>query len=811
MNLVSVIMPAFNAEGTISDSIKSIISQDYQNWELIVIDDDSKDKTVSIVNQIINQDDRIKLLKNTGNGVSSARNVGIKNAKGDYICFLDADDFYAIDSIGKRVVILNSNKNIRAVFCETVMVDNNLNELGWTLKGKPMVTFKDFHGNSFHTNSLMTKSSVLKSLNFETNFTNGEDWLLFQRLARSGIVFHRVDNCKVYYRQHQATVLSNFYKHENELLRVLDIIYGKDINCPSPVEQYKNGLNYPPKEDVILKRRIGLFNFLLLNREFNLANKIGEEIASYDWSRLSENEIIASIKYSTIRKFLCKSDEWQEIFSSNKSELIPYFIKYFPMPVYYNFIEKLFDTNRIALKTSHLFPKQKITECVLENKYLSGRLSKYLYLITGLKNKIISLKLKRKKKLCFIYIPGFNTIEDYIDQYFRMIWYLNPMTSFIDKIFIPKGRNLKIPKKIPIPSHFDHKLVGLGSKIPEKLVFFNNDDTNNWSKTLSKSSIILNWNLKYKYSEPEIQKLIDKNKKLKMVWRIDNKNERYEGSFYLKISSEVNLDLRKEINESKEKFLVLSQFVNSFKYQKAYIFGTGPSLELSLDKSIYFTDGLTIACNSMLKNDPLMEKLDPKIIIASDPIFHAGCSSYAGEFRKLLIKSLDRYNAYFITSMRDYKLYLSNLPSKYKHRIIGIPYTIMEIANFDLHKKFVLKVHSNVLTFLLIPVATSFTKHIYLVGNDGRKLEQNNYFWQHDPNSQLNDKMKEIKITHPSFFNIDYNDYYISHCETLEKMIHQGQKQGYQFYNLTPSYIPVLKSITVTEKLKGAELWEKYL
>ena len=84
----------YNSEAFISGTIDSVINQTYKNWELILIDDCSNDKTLKIVKTFINQNTSIQLIKNSSNkGAAFSRNKGIKAAKGDYIAFLDADDF----------------------------------------------------------------------------------------------------------------------------------------------------------------------------------------------------------------------------------------------------------------------------------------------------------------------------------------------------------------------------------------------------------------------------------------------------------------------------------------------------------------------------------------------------------------------------------------------------------------------------------------------------------------------------------------------------------------------------------------------
>lgn len=99
--LVSVIMPAYNSEMYISEAIDSVLSQEYENIELLIINDGSIDTTQEIVLNF--SDNRIIYLEQSNNGVSSARNLALDNMKGDFFCFLDSDDLMPFDSISSRL------------------------------------------------------------------------------------------------------------------------------------------------------------------------------------------------------------------------------------------------------------------------------------------------------------------------------------------------------------------------------------------------------------------------------------------------------------------------------------------------------------------------------------------------------------------------------------------------------------------------------------------------------------------------------------------------------------------------------------
>ena len=107
--LVSVIIPVYNAETYVEECIKSIVNQSYSNLEIIIVDDGSTDKSLSIVRNIANADRRIKVFQQKNSGVSKTRTNGIKFSTGDYLVFVDSDDWLDKDAIEKAVYLSKKN------------------------------------------------------------------------------------------------------------------------------------------------------------------------------------------------------------------------------------------------------------------------------------------------------------------------------------------------------------------------------------------------------------------------------------------------------------------------------------------------------------------------------------------------------------------------------------------------------------------------------------------------------------------------------------------------------------------------------
>lgn len=106
---ITIIMPAYNAQDYISDSIHSVQAQTYDNWELIVVNDGSSDHTSDIVQKFVQQDQRIRFINQKNQGVSVARNTGIEQAKGDFIAFIDSDDEYLPSFLEKLYAKISKN------------------------------------------------------------------------------------------------------------------------------------------------------------------------------------------------------------------------------------------------------------------------------------------------------------------------------------------------------------------------------------------------------------------------------------------------------------------------------------------------------------------------------------------------------------------------------------------------------------------------------------------------------------------------------------------------------------------------------
>ena len=128
MPKVSVVIPTYKAEKFVADTIKSVLAQTYSDFEIIVVDDGSPDKSVEVCQQF--DDPRIRIIRQPNRGLPGARNTGIRNAVGDYIALLDADDLWHPQKLEKHVQHLDSSPEVGISFSYSAFIDETGSETG---------------------------------------------------------------------------------------------------------------------------------------------------------------------------------------------------------------------------------------------------------------------------------------------------------------------------------------------------------------------------------------------------------------------------------------------------------------------------------------------------------------------------------------------------------------------------------------------------------------------------------------------------------------------------------------------------------
>ncbi|OGU66954.1 MAG: hypothetical protein A3C56_07055 [Ignavibacteria bacterium RIFCSPHIGHO2_02_FULL_56_12] len=179
--LVSIVLCTFNRASLLPRALSSVLRQTYGNWELIVVDDGSTDRTAAAVNRFIAREPRITMFRQRNRGLALARNAGIRRTNGDFICFLDSDDAYAADHVAWRVRWMNRHPRIDMIY-------GGLRVRG--PRSKQYVVDLERPGQKLHVSqcyvggTFFLRRNVLRKVGGFRKMEFGEDYDLMKRIER---------------------------------------------------------------------------------------------------------------------------------------------------------------------------------------------------------------------------------------------------------------------------------------------------------------------------------------------------------------------------------------------------------------------------------------------------------------------------------------------------------------------------------------------------------------------------------------------------------------------------------------------------
>ncbi|MCH4822501.1 glycosyltransferase [Gramella lutea] len=207
--MVSVIMPAYNAEAFIAESIQSVLNQDYQNWELWVIDDASTDSTRNIVRKYTKENLNIRLIENPSNlGTHHSRNKGIKAAQGDYIAFLDADDLWKPEKLSKQVKFIQKHK-LSACFSSYELIAENGNQLNKIVQALPKLTYQKLLKANYVGNLTGIYDSRQLGKIYSPEISKRQDWALWLKVVEKGGPMMGIEDPLALYRLRKNSISRN--------------------------------------------------------------------------------------------------------------------------------------------------------------------------------------------------------------------------------------------------------------------------------------------------------------------------------------------------------------------------------------------------------------------------------------------------------------------------------------------------------------------------------------------------------------------------------------------------------------------------
>lgn len=231
---ISVIMPCYNHGKYLSEAIESVITQNYDNWELIIVDDGSTDNSSEVAKHYVEKDNRISYIYQRNAGPSAARNRGVKKSRGKYLHFLDGDDKISSKYLSTSVAYMENHKECKVFYSRCKFFGEREME---------------FHLNYIDYKHLLCQNSIVMACvirredfeligGFDENMRGYEDWELFIRLLYHNDIIYKHPEVLFFYRIHNNpnSVNKNAAKKSSELT---SYVYQKHI------EKYREYIGEP--------------------------------------------------------------------------------------------------------------------------------------------------------------------------------------------------------------------------------------------------------------------------------------------------------------------------------------------------------------------------------------------------------------------------------------------------------------------------------------------------------------------------------------------------------------------------------------
>jgi len=302
---VSVIVPIYKVEKYINNCVDSIINQTYSNLEIILVDDGSPDKCPQICDEYKKKDNRVKVFHQVNGGVSSARNNGIKNASGDYIVFIDSDDYYNPNSVETMVRHIEDDTDLIVGGIKVIKSKDKTKKIiplnkKYTEEEIEKYIAKSYYDDFFTSvTNKMYKASILKTCKFNNELNFGEDF---------DFNFQFIKNVK------SVKTISNLiynyitYKNQESLSKIKD--YEAQIICYQ--EQYNILIDYLREKKSTLKVINKIMQAIFfIQRNLIQNDRYSKKDKFCFLNKLKQNDFCLNVfkasKINSLRMFIVKS------------------------------------------------------------------------------------------------------------------------------------------------------------------------------------------------------------------------------------------------------------------------------------------------------------------------------------------------------------------------------------------------------------------------------------------------------------------------------------------------------------------------
>lgn len=235
-DMVSIITPCYNSEDFISQTIESVISQTYSDWEMLIVDDCSSDRSPEIVREYMERDQRIRYLKTDKRSGSPTmpRNIGIENAKGRYIAFLDSDDLWLPTKLEEQMKVFSVNEDASVVFSYYEKISEEGLRSGRIISSPKRVSYgKLLYGNVIGCLTGVYDTSKVGKVFMK--YLGHEDYVMWLEILKKGYIAINTCNVQALYRVRTSSVSANKLRvlkwQWNIYVNVENLGYMKALSC----------------------------------------------------------------------------------------------------------------------------------------------------------------------------------------------------------------------------------------------------------------------------------------------------------------------------------------------------------------------------------------------------------------------------------------------------------------------------------------------------------------------------------------------------------------------------------------------------
>jgi glycosyltransferase involved in cell wall biosynthesis len=229
MPRVSVVIPAYNRAAFIEAAVETVLAQTFTDYEVIIVDDGSQDDTATVCAHLCSRDGRVRYFYQENRGLSAARNFGIREARGEFLAFLDSDDLWEQTKLAKQVAIMETDANVGVVYCDWADFDQSGRrtpgvhppELGFPTIYENLLYNNVIHGSA---SAVLIRTECFERVGlFDESLQCLEDWDMWLRIATK-YRFAKVPEVLVYLLQHSQQMQRNSQRMADALLALVEKI-----------------------------------------------------------------------------------------------------------------------------------------------------------------------------------------------------------------------------------------------------------------------------------------------------------------------------------------------------------------------------------------------------------------------------------------------------------------------------------------------------------------------------------------------------------------------------------------------------------